>query len=815
MIFRSILFSSLFLLSCSLKINEKPRASQKVVSDKMTCVQGLGVSFKKYLASKLTNSEIDNWTDCLIEAIENFEKFTVGEVKDRYSAKEIVKSVSDVVYSGDVISSSQTDDIMEIKKLIIGGSKEWITRSELTEVKSILRVLSQSAKEINPYLKFLLFPEEFTPDEVKIDQTIRVFKQQIQILKTQIRVNNEFIEFKKVREIILNYKPAIRSESEDVSNFIALLNSAYNLLLAKDIENTRLHNKHLFDYASDLLSWYQVRLLYKNSVEKIHILEGERPEVIGHYFELVIRNLDKLYLQHEKLGHIDFLYFDRLIESLDKNNLIPKPFSMSSIKSILRPLVNKVFIGTSNNYSSKKKHPGISFETIRTLEREFNNWFEVQTFLVKYFRSFSSGKDLRYLTFSVGGRQWEDFFKRIPTLKPHFQIIKNVWMSSKLKYKWGDPRVVIASNSKSKKYMNNQVNLYQFSLLNMFSTGVRLLASTYSSDTYRKLNYVGLNEKEIEQFVHDFRSVLIELNILPPDAKKVGKKMFTEANLFTLSSNGVQEPLHKNIEKNLVNFTEGIELVAMLYSSSVINKEIYKNFISQCSIGPKDIFEKDMVTTHCFWKNIVKYFSPQFYNIPEVQRFLFGLENNFDKKIREENWNLFEESIDKLIRYDWESDQWTGFIHLGKTVMLLHYIQSTLVKFDTDEDGILNGNESMAAFPHFRGLLKKMAIERCKNLNEEELKLVFSFIIKHAKVPKGSIEDVWDYFWEDEVDKVDHLHLLKIFRQILVESNNEGSLPGVCKAIRFDSVSIIMERAQKGSVLQNKTQKKIYKPSIR
>ncbi len=800
----------LVLISCSLDVGESPRPPSRAVSQEIACIKGLGEELEKYLNSELSENEIRDWSKCLSLAIANFELYTKGEHSEFYSVEEVTQSIRDVVFPDKPITTNLISSLMELKSFFIGGSGTHVTRSELIKIRGLIDLIGEEAVKVNPYIRVLTSKKTEVPSERDLEIATGQLYQSLREILEYSPAGNRRLSSEKIYRAAVEIEKLESKMEDKVSRFLPLLISLYNTVSAEPEDNTVIDRNRADLFLYELTYWYRLRLVYNYQISHLSILQGEGLGSVKYLVDAILLGLKRVVNRYDELyeGNIGYTQVENLINGFGMAGLLPQPFSSKSLVELVRPLIDKIWGDIGVDFH-RRANNGIDREVIAKVETEFYRWYEVQSYLERYFKDeFAS---ISFDKVSLKSKsQWNHFLDRIPMTASHFHEMKIMWEKTPLVYQWGNPRLVLA-NTQERKKINDGKNFYELSLQNMIGTVVRLVARGYAWDFQRAQKLSGLTQEELDRFVNDFRLLWLDLNIMPPDSLDVGKKLFVEGNLFTLSGNGIQEPDDKDPDKHLLTFQEGVELVALLYSSATINKEVYEKYADLCLMGPKDEFNRKMMVETCFIQNFTKFYIPQFSGVPGVSHFLSSLHPSSTRADKVKEWADFESSISKLIRHDWEPKGWYGYIHLGKATVLLHYLESTLHKFDKDENGYIDEREGLEAYPHFRGLLKMMAEERCKNLTEDQLKTVYAFIFKYAKIPTGSIGDVWDEIWTTEAEKIDHLQMLKIFRQILSGSHHDNNEECV-KPSEDDELGRIMEKAEdKSSKVESAIRRQINK----
>ncbi|MCB9027019.1 MAG: hypothetical protein H6625_11915 [Bdellovibrionaceae bacterium] len=753
---------------CSLEIGETSRGPVQVANKDMVCVRDLGKGVDKYLEASLTKKEIYNWAACVNDAIYNFDKYTQGEKADRYSVAEVTKTVGEVVFPDKPITQKLVATAMVVKKYLVGGDSEYVTRNELRRLQDLVWTVEDSAVLLNPHIPILNLKvvERPKPETVEIAGQ-RLFDAIALILNEteSYRVN---VEFTSINDFIVELQKFNESSPESAQAFTELARHFYNTITGEPYDNQVIQDKNSVLFFKELSYWYRLRMHYVYQVRDKKLLEGEGLAETKYFVDQILTGIKRVINRYEKEAYISYNQIDALVDGFYNAHLLPKPYRGESVKAALRPFFDKMFGDRSIEFD-KRASLGIDQQVIAEIEAEFYKWYEVQNFLAHSFEL--NNKSFSQMRF-IDHKLWPEFLSSIPQTESHYIEIKSIWEKTKLRFQWGDPRLVVGTETYIEE-VNAGTNFYQLSLLNILSSAVRIVAKSYPQDLYRAQVVTGITEKEMDRFINDFKLIWQDLNIMPPEAIEVGKKMFIETNLFAPSGNGYFSPSAENPTAHLMDFNEGVELLSMLYSGYTMNSKIFEKYKDTCLRGPKDVFGKPMFVSTCFWQNFKKFYASEFETMPGIKKFLQELEPNSQSSKKQEDWETFVSAMDKLVRYDWEPERWLGTIQMGKATMILHFVETMINKFDLNHDGFIDEIEGLRAYSHFRGILDRMARERCKVLDEEQLQTVYIFILKYAKVPGGKWDAIWNKIWTSKADKVDHLQVLKIFRQILVANSPE------------------------------------------
>lgn len=793
--FCTISIISLFLLNCSLQVGESPRGLTKVSNKDMVCVRDLGKGVEKYLNASLTQDEIHEWATCVNDAIYNFDKYTRGENPDHYTVDEVAKTVNEVVFPDRKITYNLVAAAMTVKKFVVGGESDIVTRVELERLQDVVWTLEDSAVLLNPYIPILNLKVSERPQPDKVERAgQRLFDAIAHVLARTENYRYD-VDFISVNEFIVELQKFNESDPQAARAYTELARNFYNVITGQAHDNKLIQDKYSVLFFKELSYWYRLRLLYIYHLRDKNLLEGEGLPELKLFVDHIFSGVKSVIERYEKQAYIDYDQMEALIDGFYNSKLLPEPFKGESVKSALRPFFDKIFGDLSVEFADRKSF-GVSQKVVAEIEAEFYKWYEIQNYLQQNYGTITA---LTQKNQFVEPHLWPDFLAKVPQNASHFIEIKSLWMHSPLRYQWSNP-ILVFGNPEVVTHLKADINFYQMSLLNILSAAVRLVARGYPVDMLRSQKALGLTEQELDQFVNDFELIWQDLTIMPPDAINVGKKMFIESNLFTPSGNGFQEENPQDPTAHLLTFAEGVELISMLYSGYSINKEVFKAYEQTCHKAPPDVFGYPTFVSTCFWNNFKNFYASQLETMPGMKNFLNQLEPHSINEEKVKEWETFVTSMSKLVRTDGEPADFLGSIHMGKATMILHYIESMIYKFDLNGDGLINHEEGLKAYPHFRGILNHMAKDRCRFFNEEQLFKVFQFILKFAKVPGGSWEYIWEEVWAPKAQKVDHLQIIKIFRQILAANSNEVEDNGASTCFKtksqYDEFNEVLDKAE-------------------
>lgn len=143
----------LVLTGCDIKLGEEPPPPE-AQGFGSACLSKVGDVFGRFAQGTANDIEIkDSWT-CVISAVEDFRRYVRGRSEDRYSSEELAsfleKNFLEAGHSE--ISPALQKELMKFKQLFVGGSSEYISRSELVTLNQVLSMFQDVSLRLNPYM---------------------------------------------------------------------------------------------------------------------------------------------------------------------------------------------------------------------------------------------------------------------------------------------------------------------------------------------------------------------------------------------------------------------------------------------------------------------------------------------------------------------------------------------------------------------------------------------------------------------------------------------------------------------------------------
>jgi len=158
--------AALLLASCTPKIGEQPPDPTNIELGATKCLSKAATDLKSFFDATVTDQNLVTAWRCIEAAFVQFDKYVVGQDRDRYTSQEMVTFLEKNFFENDSSSSTIHKELqlelMKLKQVFIGGSVDSITRDELKKSQTFLREISEMTVAINPYMKIIML--KWRPD---------------------------------------------------------------------------------------------------------------------------------------------------------------------------------------------------------------------------------------------------------------------------------------------------------------------------------------------------------------------------------------------------------------------------------------------------------------------------------------------------------------------------------------------------------------------------------------------------------------------------------------------------------------------------
>ncbi|MCK6596926.1 MAG: hypothetical protein L6Q37_01065 [Bdellovibrionaceae bacterium] len=628
------------------------------------------------------------------------------------------------------VSPELTTELMKIKMLFVGGNTEGIGQAEFLKAQSKVQAVRSVVEEFLPYYDF--FGLNWRPELLSESEALDKFEKGRDKLKTVISKINTEVQlesgyslkdfFNLFEEVNKLYPQAADMDdvAGDVKNYACLIQIGTDVLLNKNNYNLgfkcenlkfdKLEFSQLLTRFGEVFSYY---MKYHYFIKKQTIFHSKYDQQIQNR-NLFIDVINYVYniLNQRKSKMISYTEIDGLINELVKVQILPKELKVSSLKLILKSLLEKILV--VNGATSKRKVLGFELAHIEVLKREYLNFMNTQLYFYELYEN-KLNYTYNYNFFNVNISN---------TLKATSDLSLKYGLSEFLRHFQTPYPLTMGKDKKLIFVKNSNPYFGQTAVLQMNLT--RFLASiiirSYSKQN-QKVSYLKqITECELKELFHDIKPLLIDMDIISPTSGDgFIESRFLEANLFLPHADG----------NDFASFEEVSELADYIFSALILGDQISVELNKNCKVineGNLKLMDLD-----CIRK--------VYYELAdEPSDLVFNSMPSYKNYVAKEDVNKWNEAFLNNLKATGYVPRVDNKVPMGDLSLyphILQYEETIFLKFDENYDGIINKVEGIKAFPAFASLLRKVAKPQIDNgdINEADLEALFTYILKYGAIP--------------------------------------------------------------------------------
>lgn len=190
------IFLAAGLVSCDSKLGEEPPPPESQEFGGTQCLTDAKPVAKAFVVGDARKEDLESAWDCVGSAVEKFKRYVRGNAADRYTAQELATFLEKNFLDPKekiTISEQLQIEFMKLKQVFVGGSREYLTRSELDKTISLIKSLRAITVNLNPYMKVISLNWEIS-ETPNIQSDIRHFEEANKELQNSARMLASLIE---------------------------------------------------------------------------------------------------------------------------------------------------------------------------------------------------------------------------------------------------------------------------------------------------------------------------------------------------------------------------------------------------------------------------------------------------------------------------------------------------------------------------------------------------------------------------------------------------------------------------------------------
>ncbi len=793
--FLNIIWLAIFITtaSCSdfLNGNSKKDQSIDLSAEQVSCIKDISPFFVKYANNEASSQDIQTQISCLQSSLSLIRRKIVTATPDGYRSEDLQWIFETFWLKRPGVQISFTNILLQMKRFLLGGSSDVLTRVEIVQIEKLLSAIGTEMIRLKPYIQILSLNadgKKITSREVQF--AVLELNRSVNTLMEFLDMRNPDFGVEQIKELIVGIVQMNGKSTEEFQLRSQRWTEWFQLI--KNIiygEETNFATRKDWGLgvrnATDL---YRIALEFQYSFDANKWSEQPQVKLL---VRLLIDSMDLLIDSHQisKTKEIPFKQIDDVLQHLFEKERVNFAFKFETIKILYRRIVFKVLDPTRNGdtrggYAINKTHlynlknEILLFQIIQNEiadqldEKQKKDQLEIPGLLNgTYVPSISSSerfddalkrKISKFDSFLAP--RIVDPDARLNLMRDFVNWIEELNYSNLPVLFHSNNGLLISKNAKSEKQTWQQMTLAN--LIHSLSRGLML---GYGKDTDGVSNAnvaeAKISQKKFKEWFKDFYEMGKELKMFDPRAGNTSLRSFREANYFTFSGNGDDK----------INFRECYEFIAFLISAGFGSLPQFEKLLDEslCRVeNEKDeFFKKPIVIRECFKREVEKKLSGMFANLIETSQFFKDLV--FEKgrpeysaqEITAKRNPISYDPVGRRSDRKWDQfySDWMDAAHQvysaqrevkGKMVdvleladirtgvMLITYIDSLFVIYDTNHDGYLSPEEIHSAVPRFKKLIDTMRPKLPSLAQNADAEVLFTELLQCGGICKWWEADI-------------------------------------------------------------------------
>ncbi len=687
---RQIIFTVAFLVSsfvlsgCSEFLKGKP-AKQEVLeikSEDVICLKDLSSQLKKMIRSESTTTEINATFKCLDQTLNQFQNRVEGKQNaDSFTAEELF-IIFDKFHKDAKISKEAANDLLVLKKALLGGSEVVITKTEITDLRGYLIIIKDEVQKLLPYIKMYSFKKEDGPfSRLTIDSGFAQLRSSLKVLLSASKLGKSAYEFSDLKKLLfsLNIVETDQKELLDLAEKVKLL-----LVGTEPLKNESEYTIAI-DSFTDLMTLSSY-VLHGDVQFKI-----ESEKQLDKAVQFVEKVLDVLQqsVQFQKHSEIKISALDAIIESVLKKNILPFQVQFSTFQNFYKKLIINVFSDQKNMTTDSLD--SLRLVHIKAIQKEIAIFKLNLDFISSVqFQTETDRKNISLLQAQMSTyesvrklKSWNNFnTEDTAFILDGFKDLKDEFISTKpVTYRF--KKMVLAVNQ----------DIWDMSWED-------LARGLYGKMLARELirgwgNSAVITESGFINWYTDFKEFAIEMKTFDPRSEsiKTAKETFLQANLFTFSGNGDQQ----------VTKPEAFQYLNMLLTGGGQQLQEIREGVAKagCNLPEQDVFKYPVNDEKCFYDDFKQNYKNYYSNLSYLVGYL--------SKLSDVQFKSYYDAVMAVARFDQKQIGRIETADIRTLNMTLIYIESLFSAYDQNKNWSLSAAEVRLSYPRFRNFVTDYA----------------------------------------------------------------------------------------------------------
>ncbi len=717
------LLIGLLQTSCHLQIGETHLTSHTLTEDSLSsgCLNSLDPAITKYLKGRTVSRLFNNMFECIKKSLESFKENARGNKKGEFTPNELRKFIHDFIMQNQVINDSLLHQLATLKTMIIGGTPHKLTIEDIDRLVVFLNVIKDEMLFLQPHIQALYNRNNtayLINNNYKITSDFMKSVDHISVFLNQFAHSYSFSDMYTLiheLDLVIDNQVSLPNLQEQIQTgrmikqFI--VNGSFDVIQPHEWRRFLLGISHLIN----------ISIHYMALTQQTHLITPKNINSINSLIQNLMNFLSASVNSHSQ-NTIKEKELLRMTNYLQSINIIPQYFRSTSLRNMMQIILGVIFNTNKENYRLIELDP----KRIKKMKLVINNWMSIQLLFNQAIKQSKNNIfSQNYFSKNVfPGQILKDIYQ-ILSLKPFYQTSQQVEISHS----------VFFDLSRMTKHNYKTATLY-----NLYHQMIQMIQMGYQKTNLK----TGMTHSELKQFFYDINSIAEDMGWFeksPNSVLSYGDTEFILANTVTPSTQGFN-PNWK--EPEYITTREMTEYLAYTVSISSTLQVVEPALQKVCK---PEVMGYKMA---CVNKHLLNLLIKNLPNLPDFKNSIKAMSNHKKQSFTK---SLIHIAFETQTAYD--SEKYITRWHLKNILMGVYFIETVFIRFDINNDFILDHPEIWKAFPIFEGYINRTVVDMLGW--EEAVKFtpdLYAYVIFHKKLthqtPHNSLykglNDWWDMF---------------------------------------------------------------------
>lgn len=480
------------------------------ITGKDGCISSFGETMNAFTEGKLSEEQVTEFWNCMSRSIGAFERMTAGSGGGDNYAPEAVRHFIEVYFMKMQMPDDLLAAVMDLKRVLLSGSDQHITRSELQRLDGFFTQLKQMTLDLRPHVKVILRNKKSASDD-EVREASAAIDSAMMRLAGWLGHEKQQYTFKEIGFLLNTFKSWMKENGGSGQTLDFILQAADLLPTVKSImvggDRGAIGGDEWFAVCRAISHGLGFYLEVSNGFEQgldAALTRANLPAALVHLSGDLGQSADN----HEDKT-ISLVEFRDLLTKLQELKWLPESLSPDKIEPIWNWVLIRLF-GDGKNLTAE----GLTFEQAAKLKKTLEHWRDLSAQL---------NPDL--------SRNFTKLILR-PSAPLEWDEEGRLFYSKQAPEEW---------SARARAHL-----IWPYIILN-------LVKSAYAADpgaTY-------MTEDEMTKAATEILPLLQSFGWLKDMQPSIGVRLLREADLFTSASNG----------DGRLDLSEGARYVAFVMSS--------------------------------------------------------------------------------------------------------------------------------------------------------------------------------------------------------------------------------------------------------